>query len=308
MLDGKTLYNYNLPRRVVTNAYTRELGTADKPLQDLRLIDFLHAKQANWSLRLVAHGKPTYFEMFRSRGDAIFASQLLKAIKDHSAVDINAILVQLNGGPLDLSDWKSRQTLIKNLIDKIVTFMQTLMPADPSVDMMKRLEALERENAALKANATGQPSEPEPAVPNPAETPSGSPGQLASSGERGGKPPPSPGVIPAMFRSSANATSKPLGKFTCGSSKPVFEDNAPTSATGQSIAPWLKKQFDTNKKMKNFDVINREVEEAYNQLDAGNQPQLDRLLVGWGLDVQLAAKLTHANALKLLAAAHALRE
>ncbi|OLP92970.1 hypothetical protein AK812_SmicGene25139 [Symbiodinium microadriaticum] len=257
---------------------------------------------------LVAHGKPTYFEMFRSRGDAIFASQLLKAIKDHSAVDINAILVQLNGGPLDLSDWKSRQTLIKNLIDKIVTFMQTLMPADPSVDMMKRLEALERENAALKANATGQPSEPEPAVPNPAETPSGSPGQLATSGERGGKPPPSPGVIPAMFRSSANATSKPLGKFTCGSSKPVFEDNAPTSATGQSIAPWLKKQFDTNKKMKNFDVINREVEEAYNQLDAGNQPQLDRLLVGWGLDVQLAAKLTHANALKLLAAAHALRE
>ena len=70
-------------------------------------------------------------------------------------MDINAILVQLNGGPLDLSDWKSRQTLIKNLIDKIVTFMQTLMPADPSVDMMKRLEALERENAALKANATG---------------------------------------------------------------------------------------------------------------------------------------------------------
>ena len=162
MLDGKTLYNYNLPRRVVTNAYTRELGTADKPLQDLRLIDFLHAKQANWSLRLVAHGKPTYFVMFRSRGDAIFASQLLKAIKDHSAVDINAILVQLNGGPLDLSDWKSRQTLIKNLIDKIVTFMQTLMPTDPSVDMLKRLEALERENARISHQVTEVTSLPHP--------------------------------------------------------------------------------------------------------------------------------------------------
>ena len=83
MLDSRAVYNYTLPRRVVTNAYTRGQGIADRPLQELRLIEFLHGKQANWALRPIAHGKPAFFEMFRSRGDAIFASQLLRAIKDN---------------------------------------------------------------------------------------------------------------------------------------------------------------------------------------------------------------------------------
>ena len=97
-----------------------------------------------------------------------------------------------------------------------------------------------------------------------------------------------------------------MGKYMCGESKPIFEDSAPTSASSQSITPWLKKQFNTSAKMKSFESGIRS-EEAYAKLDAGKQPQVDRMLVGWGLDVQLAAKLSNANALRLLAAAHALR-
>ena len=89
MLDSRSVYNYTLPRRVLTNAYTREQGIANRPLQELRLIEFLHGKQANWALRPIAHGKPAFFEMFRSRGDAIFASQLLRA---HSKVHCNLLL------------------------------------------------------------------------------------------------------------------------------------------------------------------------------------------------------------------------
>ena len=211
-----------------------------------------------------------------SRGDASFASQLLRAIKDNPVVDINSILVQLNDGPLELSDWKARQSLTKTLIDKLVAHMQGMMPTNPSVDLQTRLEALERENAALKANPCQPPHGQAPAVEAHQATQQGHAEQAVPSNPNHQVPP--PGNVQPMFLPHG-VRGKPMGKYMCGESKPIFEDSAPTSVSSQSITPWLKKQFNTSAKMKSFESLASEVEEAYAKLDAGNQPQVDRMLV-----------------------------
>ena len=45
MLGSGTVYNYTLPRRVVPNACAREQESADRPLHQFRLIEFLHGRQ-----------------------------------------------------------------------------------------------------------------------------------------------------------------------------------------------------------------------------------------------------------------------
>ena len=63
---------------VSSTAFTREIGVSGLPAQLVPAATLLYKQSQNWTLQLIANGWPCFFESFRTKTEALFASCLLK--------------------------------------------------------------------------------------------------------------------------------------------------------------------------------------------------------------------------------------
>ena len=75
--DSNREYGLNLPRKVLSNRFTRELNIDGMDIMDVRLSQVTTGGTVNWGLRSLANGRHTVFESFKSRQEAIMAGTLM---------------------------------------------------------------------------------------------------------------------------------------------------------------------------------------------------------------------------------------
>ena len=279
-LDTQLQHGLSLPRLVASTAYSRANDTAGLLVQDVKFYQLLHGAQENWLMRLLANGRNLAVEAFRSRLEAAFASQLVRAMRDSDIVDLTKLLSHEAGNSSD--DWSVRLNAIKSCVPKIIKFMATLMPADTATALMAELEMLRAENQTLRGNRDALPA---PSGPEPISNP----------------PKPDNPCEP-----SASASQRPLAAFSVGSSRPILEQHRPTSHTSGALNAWMKKHLPKDK----LNQVDQQVQVLEKQIqDAGiDAPAVDRMLIAWGLDVPTASKMNQQTLLRLLAAVNLLRE
>ena len=278
----------------------------------------------NWCLRLLANGKATFLELFRSRQECYFTSALMKILREQQ-VDFNQLLsgaAAKQGLSTDLTQWSARKAALEALADFTMEQFRTIFPQDPSNQLMERLRRMEEENARLRmqvgqgAADNSHQSQAEPAVPGIAPSrnmPSHSPPHtlqaLPTPAGPSTSPPGTadstrqPGQQTLPFSGQGNATTQALSKLTelAVRDRPNhLESTGPKNHTVQCINSWMKSQVPDTKQHAEIDRRAREFKEMYEKLDAGQAPSLQRMLVSWGMEPSDATKFKPGEALKLL--------
>jgi hypothetical protein len=87
-LDRGTDRDLPLPRRVVSTEFSISKGTADSDVTKIPVHKLLYKGIANWTLRLVAAGKPVFFILVKSYQLSIFVYQLTRSLKDVSIEEV----------------------------------------------------------------------------------------------------------------------------------------------------------------------------------------------------------------------------
>ena len=73
-------------------------------------MDVISGGLSNWGLRLIANGRYTAFELFRSRLEAMIVSTLTKSFyKLQSEIDLRKLVAYFNSSSEDLTDWTVKQ-------------------------------------------------------------------------------------------------------------------------------------------------------------------------------------------------------
>ena len=160
--DTKMMYGLSLPRKVESSQFTRRIGIAGRDISEVYLWEVLSQTSQNWCFRLLANGRHSAAEIFRSRGDAVFASTLTKAMYDDPHVDLSSLLKVHAPEGADLTDWQTRLDATKDLTRKLLDHCKTLMPQAAGEHLLKQIEQLRQENAALRASQVSPSDEAHP--------------------------------------------------------------------------------------------------------------------------------------------------
>ena len=333
------MYGLSLPKYVVRNRLTRDLGIADMPIFEVPLAKVVSQQHQNWALRQIAHGRTVTWENFRSKQESVFAGVLMRALRGDSAqsdgMDFVTILnaEQRRRHPTkELHDWEARYDTIKFLAESLATQFRKHAPTKANQDLLTRVQALERENASLKSRtsaslATTQRT-PKQQRPSPKATP--------PSTRR--KPPCQEEEVPTeefpVFSPVGDAgeghedvrddeephdvfdEEEPLlapqdtyAQFRCPAGGVKFlESCSLTRHNISAVNTWLASTTLGKGKKQALDLAVSEFMSAAGKLDAGSRVAIDTLAVEWGLPVQLAAKLNEACLVRLLAGAHLLSQ
>ena len=337
--DTNKVYGLSLPKYVVRNRLTRDLGIADMPIFEVPLAKVVSQQHQNWALRQIAHGRTVTWENFRSKQESVFAGVLMRALRGDSAqsdgMDFVTILnaEQRRRHPTkELHDWEARYDTIKFLAESLATQFRKHAPTKANQDLLTRVQALERENASLKSRtsaslATTQRT-PKQQRPSPKATP--------PSTRR--KPPCQEEEVPTeefpVFSPVGDAVEghedvrddeephdvfdeeEPLlapqdtyAQFRCPPGGVKFlESCSLTRHNISAVNTWLASTTLGKGKKQALDLAVSEFMSAAGKLDAGSRVAIDTLAVEWGLPVQLAAKLNEACLVRLLAGAHLLSQ
>ena len=323
-LDTNLVYGLALPRQVISTSVSRNLGIDNVPIHEAKLIPIIHNMSQNWCLRLLANGKATFLELFRSRQECYFTSALMKILREQQ-VDFNQLLsgaAAKQGLSTDLTQWSARKAALEALADFTMEQFRTILPQDPSNQLMERLRRMEEENARLRmqvgqgAADNSHQSQAEPAVPGIAPSrnmPSHSPPHtlqaLPTPAGPSTSPPGTadstrqPGQQTLPFSGQGNATTQALSKLTelAVRDRPNhLESTGPKNHTVQCINSWMKSQVPDTKQHAEIDRRAREFKEMYEKLDAGQAPSLQRMLVGSGMEPSDSTEFKPGEALKLL--------
>ena len=326
-LDTNLVYGLALPRQVISTSVSRNLGIDNVPIHEVKLVPIIHNMSQNWCLRLLANGKATFIEMFRSRQECFFASALMKLLRDQQ-VDFNQLLAGAatkHGLSTDLTQWSARKAALEALADFTMEQFRTILPQDPSNQLMERLRRVEEENARLRTQIGQSAAAPEHAhqpdetampgveanknmpnlsppatlgaLPTPAGPSTSPPGSTPTDGTR------KPGQQTLPFSGQGNTKTQALSKLTelAVRDRPAhLESTGPKNHTVQSINAWMKLQVPDTKHHEEIDRRAKEFKDMYDKLDAGQAPSLQRMLVGWGMEPSDATKFKPAEALRLL--------
>eukprot|EP00435_Cladocopium_sp_Y103_P045363 s466_g13.t1 len=245
---------------------------------------------SNWSLRLLANGCYVAMEAFRSRLDAVLWSYVARECYKRSSVDLSKILEQGRQAN-DTQDWSEKMDRIKDIGNKLIDTLEGMMPQDSQKDLMQELERLKEENAKLKEQQAGR-------SPQPAESWQPDIRRFASASPKPSVPPPGNARPPS---------NKPLFQYMRGTRQAVLPTSAPENGSATKIKQWVG-QVVPKSEQGNIDRIMQEIDEELKELNDGDKPALDRILIDWGLTPEKTNKMTHDSLLRVLATVHFLKK
>ena len=127
-LDTSKQYGLPMPRHVVSNRTSRDLGIAGMDVREIPLRAVVHDGISNWGLRAVANGRTTVWENFRSRQEAVFAGTLVRKLRGSASgsdsiaatPDLNSILIgqqQVLYPGSDVHQWDNRYKAIAHVAE-----------------------------------------------------------------------------------------------------------------------------------------------------------------------------------------------
>eukprot|EP00435_Cladocopium_sp_Y103_P057003 s172_g19.t1 len=310
--DTTISYGLSFPRQIESTQWSRKVGLVGQELSSVRVIDVIPNGIANYGMRLLANGRYTTFELFRTRLDALVASTLMKEIYQRKdTFDLNKLVSHFASEDADLNEWDQKCAAVQKLSIHILDHLQTLMPVDQQTDLLKQMEALRAENARLK----GEQVDPPPAE---LDNPPSESGPLAKRGSLpamfGKAPPPSKAeglslsqlaemkATPAPRSSEPAPPAPPLSSYRRPSDKPpYYGTNPPGDHTKTKITQWIKR-FISKELHSEVETLTAKIKEEYQNLTAGERPSLDPILTDWGLTSTLLSKANMDAQFRLLAA------
>lgn len=263
--------------------WSRKAQIAGVSVDQVKLVDVMYGGLQNWGLRLIANGRFSALEVFRSRQEAMVASSLFKEIYNQKDdVDLTKVLKHFAPANSNFDDFSVKQQAVKSLCTNIVEHLKQYMPVDQNQQMLQELEKLRQENQALKANQ--------------------------------GTPPPPGGTIPALFHgSTGSGAAQPSQLNTVQSSqtfldqyrKPasapaIFGTSPPESHTKAKIEAWIKRHVSKEEQPKIEATVDR-IRDAHSKIPPGDRPSLEPLLSEWGLTSAVLSKCNLEAQIKLLA-------
>ena len=109
-------------------------------MDQVKVVDVISGGLSNWGLRLIANGRYTAFELFRSRLEAMIASTLTKSFyKLQSEIDLQKLVAYFNSSSEDLTDWTVKQQDVQAMCDDIVQHLRQNLPIDKIRSFWNRL-------------------------------------------------------------------------------------------------------------------------------------------------------------------------
>ena len=259
-------------------------------MDQVKVVDVIPGGMSNWGLRLIANGRYTAFELFRSRLEAMIASTLTKSFyKLQSEIDIQKLVAHFNSSSEDLTDWTVKQQAVQAMCDDIVQHLRQYLPADKNQKFLEQIEALKVENEKLRQQKgqelTSNPKTSELSLPqmfgrNP---PSAPPGEKSA-----------PAIPLQQFRRSTHA--------------PCILGTQPPSGGNQgAVTQWINKTVRKDRKDQLEGII-KEIKQEYESLDAGTRPSIESILSDWGLSSTTLAKANMEQQFRILAAVQVLKD
>ena len=303
-VDKLLVYNLALPRLVSSTAFSREQGIAGLPVHLVPAASLLYRQSQNWTLRLIGNGRPCFIESFRTKTEALVASCLLKELRHPTTgIDIGSVL-QYYGSKdssligKDILQWDVRVKLI-NVMAKDILELRAKTPIEDTRSLLQRVTDLEAENAELRqykaevvvsGSGSGHP-------PHAAPSAVGHPPEVVM------VEPPVAGANPGPAAVAAPS----IQDFQKGSRPKAFDAYSLTGRSSQAVSAWITRRIPSSEKS-DLEAKCKTLQKLLNDSTSGDQPRIDGYLVEWGLDVQIAAKITSNQQMRLLCAINMLAD
>ena len=139
-----------LPRRVMSTEFTMAKGTADCEVTNIPLHKLLYKGIANWTLRLVAAGKPVFFVLVKSYQLSIFMYQLTRTLKDVNIEEVAIGWNRAKPSPDATNSEEERHAVIKQYAVHISEHIAKTTSNDDA--LYKRIKELESELLNAKSS------------------------------------------------------------------------------------------------------------------------------------------------------------
>ena len=263
----------------------------------------------------------------------------MKVLRDQQ-VDFNQLLsgaASKDGLSTDLSQWSARKAALEALADFTMEQFRTILPQDPSNQLMEWLRTVEEENVRLRMQVGQGAAVPEdarqfqpeakmPGVAKSRNTPPQSPPlTLQALPSPAGPNISPPGTAPAdasrqhtkitaidfaiqrARKRNNSGTEQAVTEVAVRDRPAQLESTGPKNHTVQSVNAWMILQVPDTKRHTTIDRHAKEFNDMYDQLDSGQAPSLQRMLGGWDMELSDATKFKPAEALKLLTILNHLR-
>ena len=156
--DTTEVYKMPLPKLIEETKWTKEHQLANKDIMELPLHMAVNQGIASYGMRLLANGRYAQFEVMRSFRESVIVQGMLEHMREkdtaHSItpkLDIEAIAANMakeKGMPYKTG--AEKRTVYKEITNCIADYLQSMTPTSGTDKILKEMEALRKENAALK--------------------------------------------------------------------------------------------------------------------------------------------------------------
>ena len=309
-------YKMTLPKRVVSNAFSKKNNTENVNIMTLPLYKVLRNGPMDYGMRLVANARFVKFEPMKSLKESFIIGQILWRMRARDKNNASLPVIDIDGIAIEIAKTKKlpfgtneEKKKIYNIIaDTMADAVHKMNPVHEQSKMLKELEILKKENARLKATTsthTATQAKPKAKIQARLAQP------VLPSVDEEEDPPYSEDEQPAEVENidddgqnqEPDDQEDPLINFRRGQHQERYlGQNAPTAATKTALKAWYTKgNFKlTEAKWKMAQKHASSLQEELYQLGEDDQQEIPRIAIDWGLPVQTTAKLSLTDLTRII--------